>query len=274
MRDPDSQLIEAARQGNPTALTDLLRAIQEDIYGIALRMLWHPEDARDATQEILLKLVTHLATFRGDSRFSTWVFRIAVNHLQDFRKGRLETTTLDFDAFAADLADGLEATDADWERNPEHQVLLEEIKVGCTLGMLACLDRGHRLAYILGEILELNEREAAEALSLPPATFRKRLSRARRTINEFMFANCGIVNPGNPCRCSRRASRAVALGRVNPMRPLFSRASGDSAAYSTAVAEVRSLEATRRAAALMRSSGAPLPDVAGELVALVLQRHR
>lgn len=79
-----------AQQCDQAALEELIAQIQEKVYGLALRMLWHPEDAQDATQEILLRVVTHLATFRGESTFFTWVYRIAANHLLRFRKSRLE----------------------------------------------------------------------------------------------------------------------------------------------------------------------------------------
>ncbi len=273
MRDIDAQTLDAARQGSSPALAALLRTIQPPIYGLALRMLWHPEDARDATQEVLLKVLTHLGTFREESRFSTWVFRVAVNHLRDFRKGRLETVPLDFESLAHDLRGGLADQDHGRETDPEHQAVLEEIKVGCTHAMLACLDRAQRLVYILGEIFEIGDEAAAQALELTPTAFRKRLSRARRMISAFMQAHCGIVNPQCRCRCARRIDTAVALGRVDPARLLFvDRATAD-ASYAAAVTEVRSLDATRRAAALMRSSRPPVPDVAAEVLDLILRRH-
>jgi RNA polymerase sigma factor (sigma-70 family) len=267
MREPEPHLIHTAREGDRRALHELLRAIQPDVYAMALRMLWHPEDARDATQEILLKVFTHLATFRGESRFSTWVYRIAANHLHDFRIGRVEASRPQFAAFSADLLDGLAEPDEEWANSPQYQAVLEEIRVGCTLALLACIDREHRLAYILGEILELEHGEAAAALSISPAAFRKRLSRARRAIHEFLAANCGIVNNSNPCHCERRVSRATALGRVEPSRLLFVRDDAAGIGHSRVVATVRSLQATRRAAALLRASGTPGPDIAGEVLA-------
>jgi len=77
--------VKRAQQGDQAALEELIAQIQSKVYGLALRMLWHPEDAQDATQEILLRVVTHLATFRGESSFYTWVYRIAANHLFRFR---------------------------------------------------------------------------------------------------------------------------------------------------------------------------------------------
>lgn len=269
MREPEQQLIDAAREGDRRALHEVLRAIQPDVHAMALRMLWHPEDARDATQEILLKVVTHLATFRSESRFSTWVFRIAANHLHDCRTGKVEASRPDFVRFSADLMEGLAEPDAGRANSPEYQAVLDEVRVGCTLALLACLDREHRLAYILGEILELEHGEAASALSISPAAFRKRLSRARRAIHDFLASSCGIVNSANRCRCERRVSRAMELGRVAPSRLLFVRDAPGRIGYAQVVATVRSLQATRRAAALLRASGIPSPDVTAEVLASV-----
>src|SRR5262249_26323368 len=75
------ELAEAAAAGEVDAADALARALLDDVYRLAVRMLWHPEDAEDATQEIMLKVLTHLSEFRRESALRTWVFRIAVNHL-------------------------------------------------------------------------------------------------------------------------------------------------------------------------------------------------
>jgi RNA polymerase sigma factor (sigma-70 family) len=189
------------------------------VYGLAIRMLWHPEDAEDATQEILVKVVTGLASFRGDASVRTWAYRIATNHLLTTRRRRMEQRARGFHAFAADLAEGLDAP-----HDPggvDERLLVEEVKVGCTQGMLLCLDREHRLAYILGEVFGLAGEEAASIAGITGAAHRKRLERARGRIRAFMTGHCGIVDPGNPCRCSRRVGRAIQLGRVDPGRLLF-----------------------------------------------------
>jgi|SRR5215472_3007876 len=92
-----------AQQGDQLAVEELVARIQGKVYGLALRTLWHPEDARDATQEILLRVVTHLVTFRGESRFSSWVYRIAANHLLRFRESRVEKQGFTFETFGKDL---------------------------------------------------------------------------------------------------------------------------------------------------------------------------
>src|SRR5688572_27185757 len=81
-------LVERAKAGDREALEAVVAAIQDRVYNLAIRMLWHPADAEDATQEILVRVVTHLGGFRGESAFTTWVYRVAVNYLLTTRKRR------------------------------------------------------------------------------------------------------------------------------------------------------------------------------------------
>jgi len=93
--------------GDASAMEAVLAGVRDDVYGLALKMLWHPEDAADATQDVLIKVMTRLGTYRGEAALRTWVFRIAANHLLTVRRSRMERQALSFAAFAADLLDGL-----------------------------------------------------------------------------------------------------------------------------------------------------------------------
>src|SRR6266511_1453317 len=95
-------------------------------------------------------------------------------------------------------------------------ILVEEVKIGCTLGMLQCLDRPHRLAYVLGEILDLSSPESAEALEISAELFRKRLQHARTAIEAFTRSYCGLASDSAACACHRRVPAARRLGRVRP----------------------------------------------------------
>jgi RNA polymerase sigma factor (sigma-70 family) len=236
--------------------------VQPHVYRVALRFLWHPQDAEDATQEVLIRVITGLGSFRGDSAFRSWFYRIACNTLLTLRKQRMEQRSMSFEEFGEDLTRGLADDRLRVESDPDEALLLEEVKIGCTLAMLMCLDRDHRLAYILGEIVELDHREAAEVLQIAPAAFRKRLSRARATITSFMRSRCGLANPANPCRCRRRVATAVALGRVDPANLLFASSQEQARRFPQVLAEIRQLEETRRAAALYRSHPDPQPSEA------------
>jgi RNA polymerase sigma factor (sigma-70 family) len=175
-------------------------------------MLVDRQDAEDATQESLIRIVTRLAQFRADARFSTWAWRIAVRRILDFRDQRAAGARYDLAGFEADLAEGL---DAQAEERAEDAVLLKQLKVACSRALLQCLDGDHRIAFILGEILELDSTEAAEVLEIEPATFRKRLSRARASITDFLTRTCGVMSPEGWCACHRRLDRALALGRLD-----------------------------------------------------------
>jgi hypothetical protein len=89
--------------------------------------------------------------------------------------------------------------------------------------MLLCLDREHRIAYVLGEVLAFPSDEAAAACEITPAAFRKRLERARSRLSGFMRGHCGLLDPANPCRCRRRIGAAVLHGRLDPGDLLFAR---------------------------------------------------
>ncbi len=221
LADDLNALVERARDGDRTGLEELIRAVQDDVYGLAVKMLWHPEDAEDATQEILIHTVTHLGSFRGESSFRTWLYRVASNHLLTTRRRRAEREELTFDRFGEDLERGL-SDGATWEEaDPERRLLIEEVKIGCSQGMLLCLDREQRLAYVLGDVLGLDHREGAQVMDISPTAFRKRVSRARRRLTDFLKEYCGLVDAGNSCRCHRRVERAQAAGRIPPEGPLF-----------------------------------------------------
>jgi RNA polymerase sigma factor (sigma-70 family) len=252
-RDEVERDVVRAKAGDRAALERVMRAVQGDVYNLALRFLWHPQDAEDATQEILIRVLTGLGGFRGESRFRTWVYRVACNALLVMRKRRMEEHAVGFDEFADDLARGLSDDPVRTESGVDEELLLEEVKIGCTMAMLLCLDRAHRLAYILGEIIELDHQEASRALGVTPAAYRKRLSRARERITSFLMSRCGLVNTANPCRCRRRVNTAVALGRVVPANLLFAGSREVARRFPEVLHDIRRLEAARRAGALYRS---------------------
>jgi RNA polymerase sigma factor (sigma-70 family) len=211
-------LVERAREGDRHALEGVLRAIRDDVYNLAIRVLRDPHDAEDATQEILVRVMTRLSTFRGEAAFSTWVYRVAANLLFSRRQSACEAQSLGFRAFADDLAAG---PFGDPPSGVDATLLEEEVKLGCTSAMLLCLDRPHRLAFVLGEVFELSSTQAAYILDVTPAAYRQRLARSRARIRRFMEGNCGLVNPSNTCRCARRIGGAIGRGRVDPDAPVF-----------------------------------------------------
>jgi RNA polymerase sigma factor (sigma-70 family) len=245
------QNVIRAQAGDQKALQALVREIQKNIYNLAVRFLWHPQDAEDATQEILIRVITGLSSFRGESGFHTWVYRVASNALLTLRKQRIELQAIDFQQFAESLS-------SDWSDTlsgdePSDHLLIEEVKIGCTLGMLQCLDRAHRMAYILGDIMDLDHLQAAQVLDITPSAFRKRLSRSRASILKFMQSHCGLIEPSNACRCHQRIGAAIRCGHVNPAQLLFASSLQHAQQFPLVLVKIRQLEETRRVAALYQS---------------------
>lgn len=113
-------------------------------------MVHRPEDAKDATQEVLIKLFTRLSTFDGRSSLRTWLYRIVVNHLLNMKRGRAEAREITFAQYGQSLDDTPDAELPDTQAVPaDVQLLIAEARIGCTSGMLLCLDRGQRLVFIL-----------------------------------------------------------------------------------------------------------------------------
>ncbi|SMR82605.1 RNA polymerase sigma factor, sigma-70 family [Aliiroseovarius halocynthiae] len=214
MSDIPSDLIARAQSGEAIALEQLVIGIQDRVHRLAIRMLADPVAAQDATQEILIRIVTKLSTFKGDSRFETWTHRVATNYLLTARKAIAADPGLSFQMFSEDLLDGLADEQA---AAAEDHVMLNELRIRCTTAMLLCLDRDHRAAYVLGEILELDHSEAASILDISPANFRKRLSRARISVQDFTAASCGLANAKAPCSCRKRLPAAMKQGRIGEL---------------------------------------------------------
>jgi len=221
--DPEEQAwLEAAKAGSLPALDKLLRRHQPWIFNLALRMVWRREVAEDAAQEILLKAVTHLGGFEGRSKFSTWLYRIAVNHLLNVRKSEMEAQRMTFGDMGRSLDDCADSELPDETVPPAGQgLLVEEAKLGCITAMLMCLDRRQRLAFILGEIFGVTSETGGEVMEVSADNFRQLLTRARRDLYEFMQGRCGLVNSLNPCRCSKKAGAFIQHGWLDPKRRKF-----------------------------------------------------
>src|SRR3954469_1299600 len=97
----DVELAEQAKNGDRAALEQLVLRHQAWVYNIAVRMVFHPQDAEEVTQEVLVKAITRLSTFRGDSAFRTWLYRIAGNHVLNMKRRGAELHPHTFAEYAA-----------------------------------------------------------------------------------------------------------------------------------------------------------------------------
>ena len=209
--DPGPRTVEAARQGDLGALDTVITVLQPGIYNLAVRMLGNRDDAADATQEILLRVITHLGSFRGEAAFTTWVHQVARNHLLNAITRAREFPEVSLESLSERLQAGLEYTatlgdplGTQRAQTPEEKVAARQVALGCTQNMLMALDREHRLAYILDVAFGLSSQEAAIVLEVSPDTYRQRLSRARGKLDAFAGSTCGLSNPKAACQCDRQ----------------------------------------------------------------------
>jgi len=248
-----ADMVERAKMGDKHALEEIVRRIQDDIYGLAIRMLFVPADAEDATQEILVKIITNLGAFKGESRFETWVYRIASNHLLTTHKCRAERWRLTFET----CEQMIEEANRDAEIHPfveaEQKVIVEETKLACVHYMLLCLNRKLRLAVILGEVIGVKSAEGARILGLTPAAYRQRLSRGRQRLMGFLTTRCGLVDPNNTCHCETLAAFHVKKRHIDPENLSFATHPCRPQRDTTSEDLLQEMDQLARAAMLIRS---------------------
>ncbi|MDQ3019572.1 MAG: RNA polymerase sigma factor [Bacteroidota bacterium] len=220
----DNALVESAIAGNKKSLEQLVKRHQAWIYNIALKMVWDPVDAEDVTQETLIKIITKLSTFRGDSSFRTWAYRIAANHVINMKKRRMEFHYTSLEKYGDIIERSPDTELPDQSSVPvDINLLIEETKIGCMNAMLLCLDREQRLIFILGSMFNVNDEIGSGILEMSAVNFRQKLSRARKQLANFMNNKCGLMNKDNPCHCAKKTKLMMEAGHVNPDKLLFTR---------------------------------------------------
>lgn len=265
----DRALVERALEGNRDALRQLVERHQAFVFNVALKMFGQREDAEDLTQEVFVKVITSLRTFRNESALRTWLYRLTVNHFLKTRRRALEISIVGFE----DYFEGIAAV-PDEDDPAAHGVndqTVEELRLRCTSGMLMCLDRAQRMTFILGAMFGLSHQEGAAALGTTPGNFRVRLHRARGDLYRWMNEQCGLVNQANPCRCRKKTAGFVKLGFVDPQRLVFNAdyagridelTRRDAAATMQAVEDLN--ERVFRSHPLQRGGGAVLDAILGD----------
>lgn len=210
----DTELLQASLKGNRDALDELVRRHQPFIYNVAIKMVHNPEDAKDLTQEVLIRVITNLGKYQSKSSFRTWLYRIVVNHFLQMKRRPMEDFFSSYEDFASKLDEVPDSTISEAEKF-EWEEYANEMKIRCMSGMLMCLTRDQRLVYVLGEIFKIDHQIGAEILNISPGNFRIKLYRARKDLVSFMNLKCGLVNKDNPCRCNKKAKTLAQMGMLD-----------------------------------------------------------
>lgn len=218
--DGDHGLVARAVDGSKDALRELVARHQPFVYNLSLKMCGRREDAEDLTQEVFVKVITSLRTFRAESAFRTWLYRLTVNHLLKSRRRGMEVLADDFQTYFARIAAVPDEAMTPQELR-DAAGTVEELRIRCTTGMLMCLDREQRITYVLGELFGVDHQLGGELLEISPGNFRVRLSRARKDLYSWMNQRCGLVNAANPCRCDKKTRGYVRSGAVDPKHLVF-----------------------------------------------------
>jgi len=185
--------------------------------------VFYNDDAKDVTQETLIKIITKLSTFKKQSSFRTWAYRIVVNHVLNMKKSRGENNHFStFLEYGNSIDKTPDSNLSEEENLPfDSETIVEEVKLSCLNGMLLCLDREQRIIIILGVLFGVSDSVGSEIMEITKENFRQKLSRARRDLFNFMYDKCGLVNSKNHCRCSKKTKALVDSGYVNPDKLLF-----------------------------------------------------
>ena len=139
------------------------------------------------------------------------------------RKRRAELEAVSFEEYEKSLE--LDSA-VDWQESHSsalQNIFVEEIRISCLQGLLLCLDREHRLAFLLVDVFDVSSEQGAAILEITATAFRKRLSRARERIQDFLMKNCALTNPDNPCTCERYLVSQHYLERVDEKDLVFAK---------------------------------------------------
>ena len=189
-REQEAAVIQAVLDGNINAYELLVKEYEKNVYNLALRMVGNSEDAADMSQEAFIKAYNSLTSFRGDSKFSVWLYRIVSNVCLDYlrSRGRRQTVSLSTEN---DDGEDVEIDIADETQSPE-RLLDRRLTRDAVRRGLAALPPEHRQILLLREIQGLSYDEIADALGIEAGTVKSRIFRARKKLCAFLIKDGNI----------------------------------------------------------------------------------
>lgn len=192
-REEELEIILKVRAGDTDAFEALVLEHQNKVYSLALRMVGNEEDARDMAQEAFIRAFNSLASFRGESKFSVWLYRLTSNICIDFLRGRAKRRTVSLNWEDEDGEEG-ELEIPDERFSPEARLERTELRESVRRG-LDSLSPEYREILLLREINGLSYDEISRALNLEEGTVKSRIFRARKKLSEFLIREGNI--PGS-----------------------------------------------------------------------------
>ena len=189
-REQEAAVIQAVLDGDVNAYEALVKEYEKNVYNLALRMTGNSKDAADMAQEAFIKAYNSLTAFRGDSKFSVWLYRIVSNVCLDFLRSRSRKQTVSLST-ENDDGEEVELDIADETHSPE-QLLDRSLTRDAVRRGLAALPPDHREILLLREIQGLSYEEIADVLGLEAGTVKSRIFRARKKLCSFLIKDGNI----------------------------------------------------------------------------------
>ena len=189
-REQEATIIKQVLEGDVNAFEGLVKEYEKNVYNLALRMTGDPEDAADMAHDAFIKAYSSLSSFRGDSKFSVWLFRIVSNLCLDFLRSRKRRPTVSL-SVENDEGEDMEFEIADESQSPEtlleQKLTREAVRCG-----LDSLPPEQRQILLLREIQGLSYEEIAQVLELESGTVKSRIFRARKRLSAFLLRDGNI----------------------------------------------------------------------------------
>jgi len=186
--DFEKEIINKVQQGDTEAFGVLVEKYQKQVYNLALKLTGSRENAEDLAQEVFLKAFRSIGNFRGESKFSVWLYRITSNVCMDFLRSEKRKNTVSLTMDEEDDSEEIEVPDLSSmpEEELEKKITRQTVAEG-----LNRLPENQRQILVLREVSGLSYDEISDILSIEPGTVKSRISRARKKLCEY------LINTGN-----------------------------------------------------------------------------
>lgn len=186
------------------SLEDELALVFEEqyrkLFGMVYRMTENVQDTEDVLQNVFINAYKNIKKFRGDSKLSTWLYRITVNecygYLKSWRKLPVVRISENLGITEKEFFESIEYT-----QNEDDNLIIEEMREKCLRGFLRCIPQKMRVCFLLKTCLELKNKEIARILDTSEANVKVLLHRGREKLKDMFEYRCNLINPEKPCKC-------------------------------------------------------------------------
>ena len=186
MISEELQIIKKVLAGDTNAFEELVLANQKNVYNLALKMTKNEDDALDISQEAFIKAYRQLEAFRGDSKFSVWLYRLTYNLCIDFLRKKSKAQVISLSAYQDDGGDSVDIELPDVRELPEDSYFRKELRKEIATGINE-LSQSHREILVMREVNGMSYTEISETLNINEGTVKSRLARARLSLTNILI---------------------------------------------------------------------------------------